>query len=59
MKRINPIAEAALYAVSTTVGIVVGTVIATYVVERMRGNALMPSSSTPPSLPPSTPSQVV
>ena len=63
MKKKNPISEAAIYALGTAAGIVVGTVIATYIVESMRVGGLMPSNPLPPApapgpLQPASPSYV-
>jgi CRISPR/Cas system-associated protein Csm6 len=57
-RKKNPITEAAVYALGTAAGIVVGTVIATYIVESMRVNGAM-SSSLPPAPTPATPQNYV
>jgi hypothetical protein len=51
-RKKNPLTEAAIYALGTTVGIVAGTVIATYIVESMRAGGALPSSTPPSTLPP-------
>lgn len=50
-RKKNPLSEAMIYALGTTVGIVAGTVIATYLVEMMRANGAMPTQALPPAPP--------
>lgn len=53
MRRKNPssLAEVALFATGTAVGIVVGTVIATWIVETMQANGSLASGKSPEPLP--------
>jgi len=48
----NPVSEAVIFAVGTTVGIVVGTVLATWLVETMKANGQLPGGSQVAALPP-------
>lgn len=48
-RKKNPIGEAMIFAAGTTVGIIFGTVIATWIVESLRASGQLPGSS--PALP--------
>jgi zinc transporter ZupT len=43
----NPITEAAIYAIGTASGIILGTIAATYIVEKMRSSGVMPTALPP------------
>lgn len=44
-RKKNPIPEALIYATGTTVGIVVGTILATWIVESLRATGSLPGSA--------------
>lgn len=52
-KKKNPVSEAVIFATGTTVGIIVGTVLATWLVETLRANGQLPGSQNA-ALPPGT-----
>lgn len=52
-RKKNPISEAAIYAIGTASGIILGTIAATYLVEYLRGNGHLPTG-LPPAAPPSS-----
>jgi len=50
-RRRNPTADVFIYAAGTTLGIVVGTVVATWIVESMRASGSLPGAGSPQPLP--------
>lgn len=50
-KKKNPIPDAVIFATGTTIGIIVGTVLATWIVESLRASGQLPGSQVPQSAP--------
>lgn len=45
-KKKNPVSEAVIFATGTTIGIIVGTVLATWLVESLRANGQLPGGQS-------------
>jgi len=50
-RRRNPVPDVIIYAAGTTFGIVVGTVLATWIVESLRACGSLPGSGMPSPMP--------
>lgn len=50
-RHLNPVHEAALFALSTAVGIVVGSVATALILEKMQANKQLPPAPTPNFVP--------